>query len=95
MDVSIVKQIGKRRRQMLVSRVLYYCWDSPMIDDHLYDKWNRELETLEQQYPRESQLAKYFEISPSKTVGSDDLFNYPIEIVRTAEMLRDYKGKRG
>ena len=49
-DSSIVKQIEKRRRQMLVSRVLYYCWDSPMIDDHLYDKWNKELETLEQQY---------------------------------------------
>ena len=34
------------------------------------------------------------EISPSKTVGSDDLFDYPIEIVRAAEMLRDYKGER-
>lgn len=58
-EQTIKEQIEQRRRQILVHGVLYYRFDTNIIDDHTYDKWSKELADLQQDYPEEAKQASY------------------------------------
>ena len=81
-----------RRKQLLVHRILYYCYDAPMVEDHIYDKWERQLAALEKEYPELAEKCPYHDITPTTHVGSSDRMTYPIELLRVAESLLHYKG---
>ncbi len=91
-NLAILELIRRRRRQLLVHRVLYYCYNTNLIEDSTYDKWNAELNSLEQQYPTIAEQVEFHDISPNRTVGSDDLSSYPMGIVRVAQWLLNYRG---
>jgi NAD-dependent DNA ligase len=49
---SVIKElIERRRRQVIVHSVLYYTLDENIIDDHTFDRWCKELVTLQEEYP--------------------------------------------
>lgn len=88
---TIPETILRKRKQLLVHRILYYCYNKSIIDDYTYDQWNKQLNEFEEQYPEIAAKVQYHSISPNRTVGSDNLYDYPVECIRTAEWLRDYK----
>lgn len=49
--------IARRRRQILVHSYLYYRLDEPLISDHTFDQWCRDLVDLQTEYPSEAQCA--------------------------------------
>lgn len=51
MEQSIEGKINQRRRQFLVHSFLYYRMDKTIISDEKFDKWARELYSLQLQYP--------------------------------------------
>ena len=50
-DLRIAELIQQRRLQMLVHSCLYYEMNITKIDDATWDKWARELRTLQKDYP--------------------------------------------
>jgi len=58
--VEVTEKIAQRRRQILVHSLLYYGLDAPIIDDHSFDKWAKELAELQAEFPKESQAAPYY-----------------------------------
>lgn len=59
MNEEIIELIGRRRRQIIIHSVLYYKLDSPLVEDHVFDKWCRELVELQSKYPQESAVAPF------------------------------------
>lgn len=49
---STMELINRRRRQMHVHSILYYHFDSPIIDDATFDRWAKELVELQKKYPK-------------------------------------------
>jgi NAD-dependent DNA ligase len=58
-----------------------------LITDEDYDRYNRELNDLERDYPEIASKVEFADISPNRVVGSSDVSDYPLDIVRTAEYL--------
>lgn len=50
MPVAAVSAIARRRRQMLVHCCLYYRMDQPVIDDHTWTKWAKQLSALQDKF---------------------------------------------
>lgn len=48
---DIESLINQRRRQVLIHSFLYYRLDNSYIEDHLFDKWAKELADLQDKYP--------------------------------------------
>ena len=92
---NIKEFIKRRRRQLLVHRVLYYIYNTNHISDFTYDQWNKELLSAETEYPDLAAQVEFNDISPTKIVGSSNINDYPIGIVRTAQSLIKYKAERG
>lgn len=90
---EISKQILKRRKQLMINRVCYYVYSKPLIEDHVYDKWNRELIELNEGYPEIASKVQYHDIDPAFTVGSENIQDYPMEIARLAQGLLNFKGR--
>jgi len=49
---AAARRIIQRRTQMLVHSYLYYALDSPIVQDHKFDQWARELALLQQNHPQ-------------------------------------------
>lgn len=79
--------LRRRRKQCIVARICYYCFDHPMVSDQTYDKWERELKELIK--TEDDEL--YQEYCPTKCVGSTDKADYPLELLRIAEWLVNLK----
>ena len=56
---SVIELINRRRRQILVHSYLYYELNTNLIQDHIFDKWCRELVQLHSKYPTESKRAVF------------------------------------
>lgn len=50
MPPAAVEAIARRRRQILVHSCAYYSLDNPVISDHQWDKWARQLAKLQAKY---------------------------------------------
>ena len=85
---EIVSLIRRRRRQLMVHRILYYVYDVNIIDDFTYDRWNAELNQLESQFPQIAESVEFNDISPNRTVGSSNITDYPLPIIRMAQWLK-------
>lgn len=59
---SILELINRRRRQILVHSYLYYKMGTSLIEDHVFDKWCRELVQLCTKYPKESRQAVFWSV---------------------------------
>lgn len=69
--------IARRRRQILVHSVLYYALDAPVISDHLFDRWCKDLVQLQAAYPTSAAQAPHAEAFADFT-GSTG-FDLPLE----------------
>ena len=56
---AVLKQINKRRRQILVHSYLYYKRNTSLISDFTFDSWCRELVSLHKTHPNETALAVF------------------------------------
>jgi NAD-dependent DNA ligase len=86
-------KIRLRRNQCLLARICYYCYDDPLLPDYEYDRREAELRKLSEAYPEIAKSVEHYEICPSRIVGSDNINDYPIELVRKAQSLLDYAAK--
>lgn len=50
-ELKIAEKIQRRRYQVMIHSCLYYNMNESIVDDVKYDKWARELESLQKQYP--------------------------------------------
>jgi len=87
---EIRELILRRRRQTIVARICYYCFDANIMPDAEYDKRERELKKLVSEYPKIAAKVKYHRLCPSWTVGSSVIKEYPVELVGVARGLLKY-----
>ena len=50
-ELRIAEKIQQRRYQILIHSCLYYNMNENIVSDVQYDKWAKELEALQKQYP--------------------------------------------
>lgn len=50
-DLEIAEKIQRRRYQILIHSCLYYKMNENIVSDVQYDRWAKELEALQKQYP--------------------------------------------
>lgn len=60
-ELEIAERIQQRRLQLLVHSCLYYEMDTNIISDMKWDKWARELVSLQAQYPEISEKVIWYE----------------------------------
>lgn len=60
-DLRIAELIQQRRLQLLVHSCLYYEMSITKIDDITWDKWAKELRTLQEQYPNISEQVVWYD----------------------------------
>lgn len=58
-NFTIQDKIEVLQRWILVSSVLYYDMDSPVVSDHMYDSNSRQLYEMKVNNPKEWQRARY------------------------------------
>ena len=61
MDVSVLKKIERRRRQLLVHSYIYYELNDSVISDSQWSEWALELEELQRNHPEESSKAVFYD----------------------------------
>lgn len=93
MKRKLSELIRQRRRQCLVHRIIYYCFDENIVSDRKYDRWERQLKKLCKEFPKVAKRVEYANICPSKKVGSSNINSYPLELVRVAQWLLAYHKK--
>jgi hypothetical protein len=96
-EEEIKELINRRRLQIVVHSCIYYRFDNNLLSDFQYDKWAKELQGLQKQYPdiaSECVYAKEF-IDFTET-GSG--YNLPINdphVVAKARQLLEYVNGKG
>ena len=58
---DIMSKILQRRKQIVIHSMIYYRMGTSIVDDYTFDKWARELVSLQKDYPQESKNTKYYE----------------------------------
>jgi len=61
LDQKIFDKIQQRRLQILLHSYLYYSCDTNVISDRQYDIFARELLTLQNENPMESECCEFYE----------------------------------
>ena len=92
---EIAELITRRRRQLLVHSIIYYCMNDNIITDNQWAKWAIELEDLQRDYPeiaKNCPRAKEFENFDHST-GYNLPLNDPYAVA-TARRLLDMKYKK-
>lgn len=97
-DNEIESLIRRRRRQILVHSYIYYQLGDNLIDDSTFDKWGRELQKLQKQYPEEASRVEFHEefkkYTDSDTPSGFDLPYTMPDIRRKAEQLLRIKEEK-
>jgi hypothetical protein len=78
-NTQVASKIEQRRRQVLVHSVLYYKFDTNLVVDHVYDKWGKELITLQEQYPKLSKKVRYHFNAFSMFSGTTSGYDLPLD----------------
>lgn len=60
-DMDIVAQITRRRRQVLILCYIYYHMNQHIVPDYQYKEWVQDLIHLQDKYPAESERANMHE----------------------------------
>lgn len=94
LNQDILSLIERRRRQILVHSYIYYELDNNLIDDHKWADWAKELVTLQEEYPEESKIARYYKefIGFDPSTGQGLPYRNP-EIIAKAEYLLELMGE--
>ncbi len=87
MPTDISYRITKLRRDLLAFRFAYYCLHDSIISDVIYDKREEELKRLIKDNPEVEKTLSFAAICPTRTIGSDNPYDYPIEIEYLANRL--------
>ena len=74
-----MRRINLLRRLVLVNSVLYYVFDQPVVPDHRYDAWARELVDLQTRHPEASSRVEYMADAFKDFDGSVTGFNLPLD----------------
>ena|SRR5690606_14880802 len=93
---EIRELINRRRRQILVHSCLYYRLNSTLWSDHQYDEKARELQKLQEQYPKIASECDFHDVFKDFTETTSG-FNLPIhdpDVVRKAQRLLEYHQRR-
>ncbi len=77
MGSSVKDKIDELTLELRLHRYRYYRYSNPVITDSEYDRLERKLQALEEEYPQFRQVN-----SPTATVGSD-LFDKELEELLT------------
>ena len=97
-DDQITELITRRRRQLLVHSIIYYCMNDNIISDDQWAKWAIELEELQAKYPdisKKCPRAKEFEHFDHST-GYNLPLNDPYAINTARRLLwMKYEGFKG
>jgi len=94
-DLKILELIRRRRLQILVHSCIYYRFNSSLIDDATFDKFAKELVSLQKKYPKYAKKVRYseafegFEGSTGYRLPMGD-----INIVSKAEQLLRYANNK-
>lgn len=86
--------IIRRRRQILVHSCLYYRMNTSVIEDHLFDRWSKELADLQRQYPDISKKCEWYEAF--KDFDGSSGFDLPLDnqwVINKAYRLAKTCGK--
>ena len=84
----ISKTILLHRRNCIVDRILYYCFDGGIRTDAEYDANEGRLKDLVRRYPLLAQQTPYSQLCPVICVGSSKLEDYPEELVEIARRIK-------
>ena len=60
--MNIAECIQRRRLQMLVHSAIYYNYNANVISDATWDRWARELVSLQKQYPDISSQVIWYDV---------------------------------
>ena len=92
-DSEAYSLINRRRRQVYVHSCIYYRFNTSIVEDHLWDKWARELVELQKTYPDIAKTVPFADIFDSFD-GSTG-FNLPLDnncvINKALQLLRIHK----
>lgn len=82
--------INRRRRQILLHSVLYYTFDSPLIQDAKFDRWAHELTVLQAAFPGDASECEFHDHFRhfSGTSGFDLPLKRPDVVARALSMKR-------
>ena len=59
---SVLELIQRRRLQLLVHSCIYYEYNESLVSDEQWKNWAIELETLQNDFPQESERAPWYEV---------------------------------
>jgi len=93
-SLSILEKINQRQRQMIVHSVLYYRYDTNIIDDRTWNRWARELVVLQKDHPDiTKESAFYEEFKTWDGATGFDLANNEWGIEKAMQLIRwrDYE----
>ena len=60
-ELTIAEKIQRRRYQLLINSCIYYHLNQNIISDAQWDKWAKELKTLQDQYPEIAKQVTLYE----------------------------------
>jgi len=87
---EIYNLIDRRRRQVYVHSCIYYRFNTSSIEDHVWDKWARELVQLQKDYPDIARTVPFADIFDGFDGSSG--FNLPLDdswvISKALELIR-------
>lgn len=84
-EEHIRKVIELYRRQLLLYRIYYYCYNTNIVADELYDSYEGRLKELVQKYPEIAAKARYHEYCPATYPGNSIIEKYPIVLREIAK----------
>jgi hypothetical protein len=95
-DEGIASLIQRRRRQVLLHSFLYYKQDDPIVSDRVFDRWCRELVSLQEDNPAESESVEYH-LDYFRDWDGSSGFNIPFtrQDELKAAMIVGYHARRG
>lgn len=91
-DLKVAELIQQRRLQVLVHSCIYYKFNHNVVSDMQFDKWAKELASLQKQYPEISDKVMYSD--EFKGFDGSTGFDLPIEdewVVEKAKKFVPYK----
>lgn len=91
-DKDIAELIKRRRYQILVHSYLYYDRDINLITDDTFDKWGRELVTLQTKFPEVAKQVEWHDAFVNWDAGSGAFLPYrhPKIVSIACHLIKDY-----
>lgn len=83
---EVQELIHRRRRQVLYHSILYYKFNTTVIEDSVFDKWALELVELQTKHPKDSAAVPYM-LEAFKDFTGETGFHLPLGDLRTHNVI--------